>query len=345
MINNLSYKKILIIKWGALGDMIMSTSAIRAVRENYPEAYITLLSNSLMTQILPQGTIVDEIIIYDEKKYSGIKSFIELLKLVLVLRRKKYDLAINLRWTSDRCAVLTYLSGAKERVSSGPKNMMSLYTIKLDHPVGRYHELHRNLDIVKAVGMKVNNEVPYIFISEANKRFADNFFNQSKLKREKTVLIHPGASKPNRAWSPEKYKEIALRLVKEFDLNVIVTWGNNELDWASKVADGMNHKIILASATSSIGDLAALIKNSALCITNCTGPMNVAVATETPTIAFLGSSHPVDWGPYFSIHTVIKSPMDQETYTDEEERMAMEAISIEMAWDVIKKKVEDFLKN
>lgn len=337
--------KILIIKWGALGDMIMSTSAIRAVRENYPEAHIALLSNSLMPQIIPPGTLVDESIIYDEKKYRGIKSFLELLKLVLVLRRRKYDLAINLRWTSDRCAVIAYLSGAKERVSSGPKNMMNLYTIRLDHPVGRYHELHRNLDIVKAVGIKVTNEVPFIFISEENKKFANDYFIQLKLIKERTVLIHPGASKPNRAWAPERYKEIALRLANEFNLNILVTWGINELNWAAKVADGTNHKIVLAPSTSCIGDLAALIKNCALCITNCTGPMNVAVAVETPTIAFLGSSHPVDWGPYFPIHTIIKSPMDQETYTDEEERLAMEAISIEMAWNIIKNRCEELFKN
>lgn len=337
-------KKILIIKWGALGDMIMGTSAIRSVKEHFPGAHVTLLSNSLMAQIVQPNTIIDDLIIYDEKKYKGVKAFIELLKLILTLRRRKFDLAINLRWTSDRCAVIAYLSGATERVSSGPKNMMGLYTIKLAHPVGRYHELHRNLDIVKSIGVNVRSEVPYVYISEADDSFAENFFAQTSFSKENTILIHPGASKRHRAWSPERYKIIADRIVEKFNANVIVTWGNNEMEWACIVADGSNQKIIIAPKTERIGELAALIKHSSVCITNCTGPMNVAVAVETPTIAFLGSSHPVDWGPYFPIHTVIKSPLDLETYTDTQEREAMESISVEMAWGIIEKKLSEVLK-
>ncbi|MDP2035820.1 MAG: hypothetical protein Q8L04_00435, partial [Ignavibacteria bacterium] len=144
-------KNILIIKWGALGDMVISTSAIRSVKETFPNSHVVLLSNSLMQQIAPTGSIVDELIVYDEKKYHGIKAITHLLRLILHLRKYKFDLSINLRWHSDRCAMIAYLSCAKERVSSGPHNMMGLYTTKVPFPKGRYHEVHRNLDIVKAV--------------------------------------------------------------------------------------------------------------------------------------------------------------------------------------------------
>jgi ADP-heptose:LPS heptosyltransferase len=328
-------KNILIIKWGALGDMIMGTSAIRSVKEHYSDAKVTLLSNNLSKQIVPAGSIVDEVLIYDEKKYSGLRSLAELIKIVHQLRKRKFDLAINLRWTSDRCAMITYLSGAKHRVSSGPKGMMRLYTIRLDHPIGRYHEIHRNLDIVKAIGVEVNDETPFVFISGEDKKYANEFFNKYKLTKEKTICIHPGASKPVRAWLPERYKEIAHMLVDKFDANVIVTWGRGEYDWAKSVAEGRDGNIFLSPETKSIGQLAALIQNCSMCITNCTGPMNVAVAVKTPTIALLGSSDETDWGPYGEIHRSIKSPLVRETYTDEQEKKAMEAISVERVWEVV----------
>jgi ADP-heptose:LPS heptosyltransferase len=328
-------KNILIIKWGALGDMIMGTSAIRAVKEYYTNAHVTLLSNSLSQQICPAGSIVDELIIYDEKKHSGLESFKELYNIILVLRKRKFDLAINLRWTSDRCAVITYLSGATERVSSGPKGLMMLYTIRLDHPIGRYHEIHRNLDIVKVLGVEVKDETPFVFISEESKKIVDAYYAKNKLKKEKTVCIHPGASKPVRAWLPERYKEIANRLVDELGVSVIITWGHGEYLWAKSVAAGRDGKIFLSPGTDTIGHLAAIIQNCSMCITNCTGPMNVAVAVKTPTIALLGSSDETDWGPYGEIHRAIKSPVILETYTDEEEEMAMEAISVEQVWEVV----------
>jgi ADP-heptose:LPS heptosyltransferase len=338
---NYQPKNILIIKWGALGDMIMGTSAIRCVKETYPGAKVVLVGNSLMQQIVPSGSIVDELVVYDEKKYHGPKSITYLLKLILHLRSYKFDVAINLRWHSDRCAVITYLSGAKIRVSSGPQNMMNLYTTKVPFPRGRYHEVHRNLDIVKAIGVKVIDETPYTYISEDDKLFAANFFLSNSLSKGNTVCIHPGASKPVRAWLPGRYKEIAKRIVAQYNLNVIVTWSGKEKELAEYIALLNPGKIFVAPETKSIGELAALIKNCGMCLTNCTGPMNVAVAVQTPTCAVLGSSDPGDWRPYGEVHRTIKSPLVRETYTDEQEGEAMEAVSVNQVWETVSKRIEE----
>jgi ADP-heptose:LPS heptosyltransferase len=338
-------KNILIIKWGALGDMIMSTSAIRSVKEYYVNAKVTLLSNSLSEQITPAGSIVDELIVYNEKKHSGWKAVTELYEVIKDLRKRKFDLAVNLRWTSDRCAVITYLSGAKERVSSGPKGLMMLYTVKLDHPVGRYHEIHRNLDIVKVLGVEVKDETPYVFISEADKKYASDYFSKKNLVKGNTICIHPGASKPVRAWKRERYKELAQQLVDEFGVNVVVTWGSGEYLWAKSVAEGREGKIFLAPGTDTIGQLAAVIQNCSMCVTNCTGPMNVAVAVKTPTVALLGSSDETDWGPYGEIHCAVKSPVVLDIYTDEDEEMAMEALSFEQVWEAVSMRWKQLLLN
>lgn len=334
-------KKILVIKWGALGDMVISTGAIRSVKETFPNARVVLLSNSLMQQIAPAGSIVDELIVYDEKKYRGAKSISQLLKLIIHLRKYKFDLAVNLRWHSDRCAVITYLSGAIERSGSGPQNMMSLYTIKVPFQRGRYHEVHRNFDIVKAVDIRVKDETPYTHISADDEKFASGFFFQNKLHKENTICIHPGASKPNRAWLPERFKETADKLVEKYDVNVIVTWSGKEKDLAQFVVSANPEKIFLAPHTKTIGGLASLIKNSKMFLTNCTGPMNVAVAVQTPTCAILGSSDPIDWGPYGEIHRTIKSRLVLESYTDEQEKEAMRAVSIEQVWSVVSKRWEE----
>lgn len=340
-----NYKNILIIKWGALGDMVISTGAIRSVKETFPNSHVVLLSNSLMQQIAPSGSIIDELIIYDEKKYKGIKSFIHLMKLILHLRKYNFDLAINLRWHSDRCAIIAYLSGAKERVSSGPPNMIGLYTTKVPFPLGRYHEVHRNLDIVKAIGVKVLDETPCNYISSSDSEFASHYFKANELKRDITICIHPGASKPIRAWIPERFREIAINLVEKYDVKVIVTWSGKEKELAEYLASANPQKILIAPHTKTIGELAALIKNSKMCLTNCTGPMNVAVAVKTPTCAILGSSDPVDWGPYGEIHTTIKSPLVLESYTDEQEEEAMKAVTAEQVWKAVSKRWEELSVN
>lgn len=338
-------KNILIIKWGALGDLVASTSAIKTVRENFPHAHITLLTNKLMTQIIPLKFLVDEHIIINTDRNKIVDSAFKQLLIILKLRKKKFDLGINLRWTSERAALITYLSGAKERVSSGPKHLMKLYTIKLEHPKGRYHEIHRNLDIVKAIGCNVSDENPVVYISEEDQRFADLFFEKNKLEKTNTVCIHPGASKPIRAWMPERFAEIGKRLVKNFDANILLTWGKGEEKLVEYVSKEIGDKAIISSSTETIGRLAAMIKNCRMFFSNCTGPMNVSVAVKTPTIALLGSSHPIDWGAYGDSHVNIKSPLDLEHYSEEDEKKAMEALSTDYVWEIVKNRYSEIRGN
>ncbi|MEG8947191.1 glycosyltransferase family 9 protein [Rosettibacter firmus] len=331
-------KNILIIKWGALGDLIASTSAIKAVRDNFPDAHIILLTNKLMGQIIPSGFIVDEHIVINTNRNKVTDSFFKQIITIFKLRKRKIDLCINLRWTSERAALFTYLSGAKIRVSSGPEKLMNFYTIKLEHPRGRYHEIHRNLDIVKALGCKVYDENPVVFISENDQKYADDFFNKNNLEKLKTICIHPGASKPNRAWLPDRFAEIAKRLIKNYNAKILLTWGSGEEDLVKYVSSQIGEGAIISPRTNTIGQLAAIIKNSGLFFSNCTGPMNVAVAVKTPTVALLGSSHPVDWGAYGDLHINIKSPLVLEHYSDEDERKAMESLSVDYVWNFVEKK-------
>jgi len=332
-------KNILIIKWGALGDIVMSTSAIAAVRQNYPNAKITILSNNLMAQILPEGYLYDELITIKTKGNRVDEPFLNQLKLFYQLRKRKFDLAINLRWTSERGAVIAYLSGAKYRVSSGPKNVMGLYTNKAEAPAGRYHEIHRNLDIAKAIGVEVLDEIPVIHISNEEQKIADVFFTQNGLSDSNTICIHPGASRPIRAWIPDRFREIIKLLIDKFDAKIIITWGADEENLARGIANGFGQNVIVSERTKTIGELAAVIRKSKLFFSNCTGPMNVAVAVRTPVVALLGSSDPTDWGAYGKLYTNIKSPLILEHYSDEDERKAMEMLTVENVWKILESKL------
>jgi len=331
-------RNILVIKWGALGDIIAGTPAIRAVREAFPEAHITLLSNRLMKQIVPPGTLVDELLVYEENSIKGWKWLLDHWQLISKLRQRKFDVAINLRWCSDRTALLTFLSGARYRVSSGPREMMFLYNIRVPHPEGRYHEIHRNLDIVKALGIEAYNETPFVFRSTEDREFASQFFAQHSLQQGTTIGIHPGASKPIRAWMPERFTEIGRRLIEKRHVKIVVTWGPGEEPLARQVADPLKPFAVLSPETKTIGQLAAVIECCGLYISNCSGPMNVAMAVQTPVVALLGSSDPTDWGPYGDIHRMVKSSLYREGYTDEEEYEAMKAITVEEVWNVVDKR-------
>lgn len=337
-------ENILIIKWGALGDLIMATSAIKAVRDNYPNAKITMLSNLIMKELLPEGYIIDEYIFLSRSGRHVNESFLNQLWMLRELRKRKFDLAINLKWKSERASVLTFLSGTKERIGYHQKYFSFCYTHQIVHPEGHYQEVDRNLDIVKSFGIKVNDATPIIFISDEDKKFADDFFVSHSLLKENTICIHPGASKASRAWLPERYVELSKKMISEFGVKILVTWGINELNLANGIVESIGSNAILSSKTKSIAELGAMIAHCKLFISVCTGPMNVANAVGTPIIALLGSTDPLDWSPVGEIHRTIKSPLVLEHYTDEDERKALDDISVQNVLNVAEEKWNEFRK-
>jgi len=337
-------KNILIIKWGALGDLIMATSTIKTVRDNYPNAKITMLANSIMSELLPEGFIVDEYIFLKKSGRRVDDSFLNQLGMIRELRKRKFDLAFNLKWKSERANILTYLSGAKERIGYHQKYFSFCHTHQILHPDGRYQEVDRNLDIVKSFGIVVSDANPIIYLSNVDKKFADDFFTTSSLTKAETICIHPGASKTNRAWLPERYIEISKKLIDEFNVKILITWGTNEFSLAQRIVESIGSNAILSPQTKSIAELGAIIEHSGLFISVCTGPMNVANAVNTPIIALLGSTDPLDWSPFGEIHRTIKSPYVLQQYTDEDERRALDEISVESVWSVVEKRWKELKK-
>lgn len=211
---------------------------------------------------------------------------------------------------------------------------MGLYTIKVNQPVGRYHEIHRNLDIVKSLGLEIKDEKPIVYVSAECQEYADNFFAKKSLTKANVICIHPGASKPVRAWMPERFREISKRVVEQLGVHVVITWGKDEEELAHQVADGLDRAVV-CERTDSVGRLPGIIKNSGLFFSNCTGPMNLAVAVGTPVVALLGSSHPKDWGAYGTQHINVKSPLVLEHYSEEDERKSMEMITVDHVWKIM----------
>ena len=341
---NKDIKNILILKWGALGDLIMATSTIKAIRENFPEAKITMFTNHLMSEILPQGFIVDEYIFLKKSGRYVDESFFKQLIKIWKLRKRKFDLAVDLKWKSERASVLTYLSGAKTRIGYWERIYNKCYTHSIKHPVGGYHEVHRNLDVIKQIGLEVKEENPLVYISEADKKFARDFFASNSLNKNNTICIHAGASKSNRAWSPERFTQLSEQLIEKYNVTILLTWGKNEFELVNKISNSVGKNTILSPATNSISQLAAIIQNCSLFISVCTGPMNVANAVKTPIVTLLGSTDPADWSPYGEIHRTIKSPLVLETYTDEDERKALDAITLESVWNVVDKRWNELRK-
>jgi len=193
---------------------------------------------------------------------------------------------------------------------------------------GRRHEFQRHLDILAPLGIVPGRILPFVFCSAEDTAWADSVFRVRGLTRGRTVGMHPGASKPSKAWPAHRYAELARRLSAETGTRVFVTWGPGEEPLARDVVSRAGAGAILAPQTPRVGAFGALVRLCGLYVCNYSGPMNVAMAVETPLVA-LGSTSPEDWGPFGDMHRTINKSGVRDSYTEAAQLAMMEEITVE----------------
>lgn len=294
----MAYTRILILKWGAIGDFIAGTTAIYALRQHYPQANITLLANHIGRDICPPGSIVDEHLAYETLKQRG------LLGAIAEIRRRRFDLAVNLKWSSQASTLVSWFSGA-ETAGAGPRILRHFY----DHSPPRHtdednrHEYLKNLDIAEAVGVPHAEPRAYLHRGQVDREFAAEFYRTKGLDPTNTLLLAPGASSPLKAWPAERYVEIGRRFVRELGGRILVSGGKQDAAVAAQVTAQIGADAVLAPQ-STLSQIGAITELARLCICNNSGMLHIAYATETPVLCINTS---LAWAPYGPLATGINA--------------------------------------
>lgn len=327
--------KILVIKKGALGDMIAGTGALIKLREKYPAAHIVLLGDKLSETVCPSGTIADEVV--DIDLYSrGVNGFFKLLSYV---RRQKFDIVANLRWKSDLTAVLTIFSGARIKLGGGRGFYTKFYTDydpKLFADENR-HEYKIHVDILRPLGILPENIRTYIHISDADKAWATNFLKKHRLKKNNFLMLTPIASNVQKAWPPQRFVAIAQRFRQKNRAPVLVSYSPGDAAQAEAIVSAAAHGVI-ATGKTTIGQLAALVAAARLVLCNNSGIIHVAYAVGTPVLCLNTS---LGWEPCGKRDASITRlaahlPVEQNRHlsNDEVEKL-LATISVDEVWRLL----------
>ena len=147
-----SLKRILVIRTDRIGDVILSTPLIKALRKNFPRSFIAVMVRPYARDIVLGNPYLNETIIYD--KYGAQRPFWKSIKFAWDLKKKKFDLALILHPT-NRAHLVTFLAGIKKRIGFDRK-MGFLLTDKIEHrkQEGQKHELEYTLDVIRRLGIE-----------------------------------------------------------------------------------------------------------------------------------------------------------------------------------------------
>lgn len=298
-------QNILVIKLRYLGDVLLATPTLQALKAAYPTARLTALVNRGTEEILIGNPDVDEIMPLDRG------SIVEQWRFAVTVRRRGFDLVVDLT-DGDRAAFLTWISGASVRIGFNAEQRWTgrCYTTVVQSNATA-HRIERDLAALTPLNISPIDRIPRLWLSNEDESGTEELLaNLAVRSDESLVVIQPGARYWFKAWPSERFAELADRLTEKFGCQVLVGGSRQEIDLAQLVVKQAKSRLISIAGLSPIRTLAALLKRAALFVGNDTGAMHIATAVGTPVVALFGPSNPAEWGPRGGPAEVIYKGLD-----------------------------------
>lgn len=314
-------RRILAIRLDNLGDVLVTTPAIHAIKATLPHARITLLASPVGAQPGQLNPDIDEVIIYQapwmDPWHKLPRDPEREQRMIALLREQQFDGAIiftSFRQSPLPAAYLCYLADIPLRVAASIDGPGSLLTTRHKHPAQMMHEVERGLDLVGAIGMTTTEQDLVLRVPETARAWLDHAFpflecgarhaakgttSHQANPTNPLIVIHPGCSMPARTYPWEMYAELADILIAQLGATVVVTGADAEQELVAQICHRMRHPALPLAGELPFPSFCALIAAADLTITNNTGPMHIAAALKTPVVALFALTNPPEqWGPW-----------------------------------------------
>ena len=323
-------QNILIVRTDRIGDVVLTTPAIKALRQAYPSTRISILVAPLTKDLVTGNPYLDEIIVDDRRgDHRGIFGF---WRLASVLREKKFDIAIVYH-TKKRTNCLCWTAGIPRR--TGYKN--EKFGFLLNDPVpdqrhlGQQHEAQYCLDVLRHQGIPANNildrlpqdlaEDLYVPISADAWAWIEKFCREHHISAtERLVAIHPGASDPAKRWPEGQFAELIDGLAARHPAKIILV-GSPQLAVVAQAIMALTRVPVLdLTGKTNVGELAGLIKRCNLLVSNDSGPVHIAAGVGTPCVSIFTRDqpgiNPQRWQPLGKKSKVVSVPLQKSPSQD-----------------------------
>jgi lipopolysaccharide heptosyltransferase II len=322
------FTNILIIKPGAIGDLLQMTPVIRALKEKYRSAAISLLVGSSQTAELFKHHIdVHETIVYDKKGKQ--RSFPALMNLWKQLRRNNYDLVLNFQ----RSTMKTWLLAS----AAFPCRVLVYHKAKNRN----VHAVVNYLETLAPLGIPASDLHLELTLGAEDRVFAMQLLSSQKNSARPLIALNPGASHQVNRWSSDHFAALADMLAQRFDARVIIVGGPEDVMLAEEITLKADSNPLLLAGKAGLLQLGALLEQCDVLVSGDTGPLHLATAVGIPVAALFGAADPERTGPVGDGHLVIQAekvpcvPCRSRTCKNPRYLECMEKISPDSVFDAV----------
>jgi len=286
-------KKILLIQHGAIGDVLMCTPAVRAIRKHFPEAEITFLVETKAFNAVRHNPNIDKFIVPNLQMHF-LKYFFYLFRFIFI----RYDIVIDFQ-RNPRSALITFLTFAKKRISFRGKRRNYAYNIKKIESDNQIYAAINKLKLLQSLGVKDSvNFMPEFFITGEEEKWAEELWTSLNFqKQDFVVALSPVSIRTYRLWEAKNFSKICDFLIDKYQAKIVFTWGPGEFHIIESIQQNMKNKIEVNYKISNIKQLKAIFERSSLFLGNDNGPRHIAITSGVPTIGIFSHLFAAHWTP------------------------------------------------
>ena len=330
------FRKILLIKLSAVGDVVHTIPVLNKLRRRYPMAQLDWLVTPAIAELLRHHPAITNIIEFEREAWSTpwrLTPFTSYARLAAKLRAAAYDLVVDMHG-QFRTAALTLATGAPARIGfdrprasvwdASPRKFPEqarkhawqgaregswlAYTHHIPVPTLDLHAVDRYLNVGQILGLDgepadFSFPIPRSAVSRVEALLAEHGAEHGEI-----VIMAPGTVWETKHWGSDKFAEVARHFLSK-DSAVVLIGSQRERVVCEEVVALAPGVIDLAGMTA-LSELAALIQRSTISITNDSGPMHLAVALDRPVISIFGPTDPVWIGPYRRGDAVLRADLE-----------------------------------
>lgn len=331
-----SVGSILVIRLYFVGDVLLSTPVMAALRSRFPDAHIAVLIKRRARDVLFENPHIDEVIEYD-----GVRRYhnpVWLVSLARRLRRNRYDLVVDL--TGDhRSSLLLAAADPGFRVGVNHCGMGFLLDRRIPYR-SEGHIIDHLLTSVEPVGAVAEDPVPVLVLSDSEVREARELLVEAGIQPgEAFVVLSPGANWRFRRWPARRFGALADRVRERLGVPSVVTGSAADVECATAVVEASSGAAVSLAGRTSLRTLAGVASLSAAFVGNDSGPLHVAASQRTPVVGLFGPNTPERYAPRGGESRIVWprtpcSPCSQKECVRQDD-WCMEAIGVDEVFEAL----------
>lgn len=285
--------RILVTRMKYIGDVILTTPLLRALRERFPDAHIAYLGDKDAVSLLENHPSLDEIIPFDFSR----PTLFEQPRVMALLLRKRFDVVIDL-FSNPRSALLSYATGARMRIGKEASGRGRLYTHRIRDDGREKTAVDFHYQYLAPLGIAPSFRKTEIALTEPEVRESRNYLKWQDLDLARPIVgLHPGATWPAKHWPWERFADLVDLMTAKLGAQVVLTQGPGGGAIAERISSRAVAKVTLLPVMP-LRQLAAIISQMSAYVANDNGTMHIAVAVGTKTVGIFGPGEENIWFPY-----------------------------------------------